>query len=506
MNNVKIPANGKITFTVDNEGSAEVVVPVVYQDANNDNHLSVDENQVATEAVAVGGQTGYYTGVAKFGKTNGVSPVGLAFKDLNAFIDKAGNLYNYDENDTFQVDGVDITIADFEVLLTEGDKLDVTYAPDGSSTFNFTTEVGSEAPKEVKVDKVEGKNVTLKWNRGNKGNIDNVGSVYKVERASVVGPDGVAGTPDDITGDYQWVEVGTTTKTKFTDTGIADGRYVYRVTVENPVTKVVSESPETATVDVPGDVKEAKAPRILQATAVDKGTTGEVDAGDVWNILFDKTMDLEKGDWIRVSEFTGEYSEIVLGEGNTFKTTTYPDGETLLTITFTDIPAIDGYNTFNVEPLRNNVLEYPLTITNSNGFDSKDGARLANNRVEFGDRTDLRNDAAPEVVDVKLGKDANVFVVTFDEAIDLASGNNKGNYKVTKGNGNTNEVTRVEVLSPTKVKVWTIDALGDGAQLAHKVSDVDGNKANEKNVKLQLRMKIMHLKLTLTSGPNNEAS
>ena len=88
---------------------------------------------------------------------------------------------------------------------------------------------------------------------------------------------------------------------------------------------------------------------------------------------------LQNGDWIRVSEGrTGEYSEIVLGEGNTFKTTTYPNGETLLTITFTEIPAIDGYNTFNREERRNGVLEYPLWITNSNGFDSKDGARLAN--------------------------------------------------------------------------------------------------------------------------------
>ena len=96
-----------------------------------------------------------------------------------------------------------------------------------------------------------------------------------------------------------------------------------------------------------------------------------------------------------------EYSEIVLGEGNTYKTTRYPNGETLLTITFTEIPAIDGYNTFNKEESRNGVLEYPLAITNSNGFDSKDGVRLANNRVEFGDRTDLYNDAAPVATDSK---------------------------------------------------------------------------------------------------------
>ena len=69
--------------------------------------------------------------------------------------------------------------------------------------------------------------------------------MYKVERASVVGPDGVADTPDDITGDYQWVEVGTTKNTWLTDVDVADGRYVYRVTVQNPVTKVVKASPVT---------------------------------------------------------------------------------------------------------------------------------------------------------------------------------------------------------------------------------------------------------------------
>ena len=292
MNNVQIPANGKITFTVDNEGAAEVVVPVVYQDANNDNHLSVDENKVATEAVAVGGQVGYYTSKAKFGTTKDVTPIGFAFNGLNAFIDApTGVLYNYDENDTFKVDGVDISIDDFETLLTTGDKLDVIYAPDGSSTFNFTTEVGSEAPTSVDRVVVGGDNVRVSWSGGN---IRNDGTVYKVERASVVGPDGVAGTPDDITSDYQWVEVGTTKLTSLTDVDVADGRYVYRVTVQNPVTKVVKASPVTTPVDVPVDVAAAAAPTIKQATAVDKGTTGEVDAGDVWNILFSKQMDLAK--------------------------------------------------------------------------------------------------------------------------------------------------------------------------------------------------------------------
>ena len=107
------------------------------------------------------------------------------------------------------------------------------------------------------------------------------------------------------------------------------------------------------------------------------------------------------------------------------------------------------------------------------------------------------DDSAPAVTDSNV-VDANSFVVKFDEAIDLASGNDKKNYTVTKGNGDVNEVTRVKVLNPREVQVWTIDALGFDAELAQTVSDVDGNKAAQKDIVLTESAPTVHPKVVAT--------
>ncbi|MET3684214.1 hypothetical protein ABID56_002340 [Alkalibacillus flavidus] len=485
---IDVPSDDELTFTVDNQDQAETVVPVVFQDANSDDHLSVDRDGVPTEAVGIGGALAFYSEEADFGNYEDVQTLqgytATHFPEHNAFIDTEGRLFSYDSEDEYQLEGIGISEDEFHSLLTPSDVLDVSYREDGVSTFNFIEEYGSEAPTAVEA-LVADNNVHLEWNNGN---INNEGSSYIVERAPSVGPDGIGNTSDDVTSDFQWEEVGTTNLTWFTDENVADGQYVYRIKVENEVTNDVDVSGEDLSdsgvaghVQVPQETTN-ETPVVEQFTAIDQGLTGEVDTGDTWNILFSENMDLQDGDLIRASELNdgAEYSNIVLGEGNTFETTEDPTGRTLLTIEFTETPNIDGYNNYigTDEPQRNEILEYEeLAITNSDGVESAAGLTLAatlNSPSSFSHN--LHGDA-PAVSNITTNANKQ-FTITFDQAVDLESAGNADNYLVTT-DGDTNEVTRVDVTSWNTVDVYTLNDLGTNSTLDQTVADVDGVEADE---------------------------
>ncbi|OHW61861.1 endoglucanase precursor [Andreesenia angusta] len=514
VNNVEIPANGVITVTVDNTTGAENVRLVAFQDTNADNQLTVDANGIAKEEVGIGGRTGYYVAKAAFGASNPNTAGGFVFTDIDSFVDGAGNLYSYDANDKYQVGGVEITKDQFEQIINAGDVLAVSYntSADGVSTFNITTETGFEAPAAAPTVNVRNldsgatmNDVRVDFLRGvhANGTLNPTSTVYTVQRASTLGPDGIDGTIDDIAaGDEQWVTVGTVAGTetlRYDDKNLSDGAYVYRIVVKNPVTGVESRTARSAKIVLPAN-PDTVAPLAIQTTMKDAGNPNELDSGDKVQMLFNEEMKLEAGDIVRLQDAEGEYSNVVLGTGNTFTATTVGD-QTLLTITFTAKASVDGGKTFATDGV---IQTAALTWTAQTGVTD-----LAGNDVNLaGSDTAVNVDivrptAAVQTIGVVGGTS---FVIRFNEPIDRADAAKIANYTVTNGGGLNNPVIAVEVsdVNPrayTDVTVYTRDALNAGAVLAQTVADLAGNEGNQTG--LAISPAVAAPTITLNVAPAN---
>ncbi|MED3549363.1 hypothetical protein [Cytobacillus praedii] len=123
-------ANGKVSFVVTNDGTAENVVPVVLLDRNG--NQTKDSNDLEHEA----GATVYYAAGTDITTATAVDYVNKTDK----YFAVATKKYVYDENDLYQlkVGGVykNISLADFEAALSKSDSVLVNYAVTSTGAYN----------------------------------------------------------------------------------------------------------------------------------------------------------------------------------------------------------------------------------------------------------------------------------------------------------------------------------------------------------------------------------
>jgi putative cell wall-binding protein len=158
------PTSGAVSFTVTGPGgtSTACVIPVVFNDANNGDSLTVPTTNPAlpVEDFGTGGATTFTPNGA------GVGPFNVDVKDNNetanyfvgCAVTNAGSgeivdsshcsTYNYDDNDTFQLNQANISLAQFEAILSPGDDVGGSYSPTptGKSTFNIFSDEAPEPP------------------------------------------------------------------------------------------------------------------------------------------------------------------------------------------------------------------------------------------------------------------------------------------------------------------------------------------------------------------------
>ena len=159
------PTGGSVTFTVTGPSgnTTACVIPVVFNDANNGNSLTVPATNPAlpSEDFGTGGATTFTPNGAGVGGFN----VQVQENDdsLNNFVGctvtntGSGDIvdsndcatYSYDEkDDVFQINGAAEPLSEFETALSPGDDVGGTYSPTptGKSTFNLYADQAPEAP------------------------------------------------------------------------------------------------------------------------------------------------------------------------------------------------------------------------------------------------------------------------------------------------------------------------------------------------------------------------
>lgn len=99
VNNVAVPANRQVTVTVNSQTANQAVAVVAFCDDDNNNQLNLDVDDMATEAVGIGGAQLIVPEEADDLQA-GVANVVLDLDILDFFTDGA-NLFNYDSNDEF---------------------------------------------------------------------------------------------------------------------------------------------------------------------------------------------------------------------------------------------------------------------------------------------------------------------------------------------------------------------------------------------------------------------
>jgi hypothetical protein len=288
------PANGSISFVVDATTANSSVTPVIFVDGGANTELELDANDRPTEAFGVGGAFVVLPPEGAIGPVAGV--VVIANPDGDVFT-TATNSYFYDSNDTFQLLGAGITMAQFEQVLSSGDTVSGSYNPDpaGGSTFNITADAPPPAPTNVaatvtnKDGDASANDVTVTFTPG-AGTA--AGVTFQVQRSTVTpvgacGPDGGADVPVN-----DWTNQGSAVAgSPFNQDDVANGCYAYRVIAVNPVSNVQSApSGATGSVAVPAAADSAAPEAEDTELFTSAGFPTDIDQGDVIKVCFDETM------------------------------------------------------------------------------------------------------------------------------------------------------------------------------------------------------------------------
>jgi len=139
--------DGIVTFLVRDDLTpvTETVVPVAYEDVNNDDDPGITGNNPPAEAYGVGGAVTFTAGPLA------ECPGGALSDDVSA-VDKPNDRFetlvgtcsiNYDSNDIFLIGGVATDLATFEAALNVGDTVTGTYEPatGDQSTIDISNDV-----------------------------------------------------------------------------------------------------------------------------------------------------------------------------------------------------------------------------------------------------------------------------------------------------------------------------------------------------------------------------
>ena len=126
-------AQGTLTFVVD-ATAADRIIPVVYQDLDEDETLTL-AGGTPSEPFGIGGETAWLPEEAANGSSTVVAS--QVDKERNYFV-AGGRTYFYDSGDRLRSKGTLITLSQFEGMLTSGDHLAISYQRAAQSSFDVT--------------------------------------------------------------------------------------------------------------------------------------------------------------------------------------------------------------------------------------------------------------------------------------------------------------------------------------------------------------------------------
>ena len=297
-----------VRFAASSSVANAYVRPVAFIDVDGDNALDV-----GSESFALGGALRFLPQAAESGERT--VAVGAVDLDENYFVDATGSTtYRYDLTDRFVRNGVTMTIAWFEQLLSPGDVLIVSYYGDPSlnSTFTYVTDLGRQVPTmQLMLDS---------WDGGPTQNDIGVriiergtnvaGISYALERArtnSVAACDATSGAYRQVATIVTEAELDEST---FVDHDLAVGAYCYRIGIADPLSAqwtyayggpAVVANPPTVVVH----------PRLVDARlVVSAAPLATIDAGDVIKLAFDKEMRAPEASTILLSDADGTVAEL----------------------------------------------------------------------------------------------------------------------------------------------------------------------------------------------------
>jgi hypothetical protein len=222
--------------------------------------------------------------------------------------------YRYDSNDTFQRAGVALGLMQFELLITRGDTLAVSYQADPAdrSTFNITNDLGREAPTvDATVDS---------WDQGATQNDvglriteppTNVnGIAYSVQRAST----GTGTGCDSASGGYAEISLSAMPdrgdSTMHIDRDLAVGAYCYRIGATDPVSGTITFGYSQRVIINNPPTPVARPLSLDARVATSAGSLAVLDTGDVIKIAFNKAMRSPLGSQMRVQDADGTIADI----------------------------------------------------------------------------------------------------------------------------------------------------------------------------------------------------
>ena len=355
--------NGVVTFTIANNGTAEEVVVVAWEDLNGNSGYS-SGSSAPGEPFGLSGVTDFVTTAAPEALVGVWDPhVSKTTKADNVFEAPTGGCasaqcsFYYDANDIFMVDGAASTLQGFEDALSVGDTHhdpSATYNPDpaGQSTFGLTdntaplTVTDPSAPKTVNANSYTvkgaadpGATVKIKVDLNNDGDATDAGE--GTVASGTADPDGAYAVGVSLTQD-------------------ADNNFVAHQTPSGGV--------EGGAVDVPTITEGANTAAKLTLTEwFDPGTNdGVLGVGDSIEITFsEKVVGVGTGDTIGLLDQDGSSATLTCGPD---VTCTLDAPGTMLTLDINTVVFSSGGSPTTINPL--------LQIQSVSGFEGDDGLAI----------------------------------------------------------------------------------------------------------------------------------
>lgn len=355
-----VRSDGDLSVGVSGD-EVDSVVLVAYIDGEEGtaHELDVDEKGAPVDVAMTGCQTVFAAPDAPAGGHQDVE-VGSVDAASGVFMDAAGEHgFRFDADDTYRSEGSTSSHSDFIALVSQGDVIDIDYAPGGASTFDVVAD--NVVPAGAPAIAMTGSDATVSFQIPAS---NGAGTTYQVFRARTHPEDNGCSEEFAQTG----ATVGTTPVSPFTDKAVPDGCWRYRInTVASNGAVVVSSFSDP--VKAPGTPSGADTVRptsvyatVVESGAVDRGVLG---AGDTIRIVFDEPMTTPTtGASITVAS-QGASATITSGSSATFSLNTStvsvggagrPPG-TVLTVTVNANPAA--------------VIVLPASITTSSGITDK---------------------------------------------------------------------------------------------------------------------------------------
>jgi hypothetical protein len=306
-------ADQTVTFIVSSTTPNANLRPVVFRDENNNNAVDLGTGSLPNEQWGLGGAVLFLPPEATTGAHTATV---LALSTVDNYFTDAGATatYRYDGNDTFRRSGVSLGIERFELLISRGDTLTVSYQADESSasTFTITNDLGREAPTVVAtVDSWDGgptqNDVGVRITEP-ATNVD--GIAYSIQRSSTGGAP-VCGPGTGAYAELTLSVIGSGSNAMiYVDSNLGVGAYCYRVGATDPVTGVGSFGYSQGVV-INNPPLPIAPPRAADArVTTSAGSPARIDTGDVIKIAFGKEMQSPVSRQMRVRDADGTIADI----------------------------------------------------------------------------------------------------------------------------------------------------------------------------------------------------